>query len=92
MTCTEGTGTEPTPPLDREVVALAPLDPAAELAGPPARGVEVGGALDLVAELDHPDAALLQDDGVVVELIPPLAVQRAWFLLDELHAERLAVV
>jgi hypothetical protein len=84
---------EPHAVTDREVVALAhPLGQAAELTGPLLQFLQVSLALDLVAELHHADAALLQDDGVVIELIPPLVVQLAWFLVYQLHAERLAVV
>jgi hypothetical protein len=69
-----------------------PLGQAAELTGTLLQFLQVGLALDLVAELHHADAALLQDDGMVIELIPPLVVQLAWLLVHELHAERLAVV
>ena len=78
---------------DREVVALAhPLSQAAELTGPLLQFLQVSVPLHLVTELHHADAALFQDDRVVIELIPPLVIQPARLLVHQLHAERLPVM
>ena len=60
-----------------------------------ARVLEVGEvvvALDLVAELDQPDAALLEHQGVVVPLVPALEPELAGLLVHDLHAEGVRVV
>ena len=49
-------------------------------------------ALDLVAELDQPDAALLEHQGVVVPLVPALEPELAGLLVHDLHAKRVRVV
>ena len=60
-----------------------------------ARCLEVGEVvvvIDLVAELDQPDAALLEHQGVVVPLVPALEVQLAGLLVHDLHAQGVRVV
>ena len=49
-------------------------------------------ALDLVAELDQPDAAFLQHQRVLVPLVPAFQVERALLLLHHLHAPRVGIV
>ena len=49
-------------------------------------------AFDLVAELDQADAALLDDQGVVVPFVPALEPELAGFLGHHLHPERVRVV
>ena len=46
----------------------------------------------LVAELDQPDPALLEHQGVVVPLVPALQVQPAGLLVHDRHAQRVRVV
>ena len=82
-----------TPVADLEVLPGAePAGGDAELLGAP---LEVGQGvvvLDLVAELDQPDAALLEDQGVVVPLVPALEPELAGLLVHDLHAEGVRVV
>ena len=73
------------PALNRPVV-----DP--ELLGAALEVGQVVVVLDLVAELDQPDAALLEHQGVVVPLVPALEPELAGLLVHDLHAEGVGVV
>ena len=82
-----------TPVADLEVLPGAePAGGGAELLG---AALEVGqgvGVLDLVAELDQPDPALVEHQRVVVPLVPALEPELAGLLVHDLHAERVRVV
>ncbi len=60
----------------------------AELLATPLEFLQVLGALALVPELHQADAALLQDQRVVIPLIPALEVQLTRLLRHHRHAER----
>lgn len=84
---------DPDAVADLGVVALAhPLDQAAELLGALLVDVQVVGAGDLVAHLRQADAALFQDDRVVVPLVPALVEHAARLLMSGHQAHRVAVV
>ncbi len=88
-----GRGREAHPVTDLGVVALAhPLDGEAEVAGLLLDRVEVFGVLDLEAELDDADAALFDDDGVVVPLVPALVVDLARLAQGLVEADGVRVV
>ena len=84
---------------DRHAVAdgqvLAPAEPGRghpELLGALLEFRQVVVAVDLVPELDQPDAALLEHQRVVVPLVPALEPQLAGLLVHDLHAQRVRVV
>ena len=84
---------DPHPVADLEVLPGAePAGGDPELLG---AALEVGqrvGVLDLVAELDQPDPALLEHQRVVVPLVPALEPELAGLLVHDLHAEGVGVV
>src|SRR5450631_31118 len=78
---------------DVGVVALGhALDDAAERLGLLLDVVDVELVLHLEAELDQPDAAFLEDDRVVVPLVPALVVDPAVLLQNLIQAKRVGVM
>ena len=88
-----GGGREPDAVADLRVLALAhPLDGDAEGLGLLLDVVDVAGVLDLPAELHQADATLLEDDRVVVPLVPGLVVDLVALGVGLVETHRVGVV
>ena len=88
-----GRGREPDAVTDLGVLTLAhPLDGDAEGRGLLLDVVDVLGELHLPAELHQADAALLEDDRVVVPLVPGLVVDLVAVRVGLVEAHRVGVV